>query len=593
LVISAQWGKKRFWIAGVLLIIADLLPRHSAESATGLIPELVGIDLPGVVAGETADWTVTGRGLAGLDRLLISGSGVEVVAIGAITAGSIEVRVKAMPDAPLGFRELRAVGPSGVSNLLVFRVDHLRQSRESEPNDDPAAANPLPMNQAVAGILAPQDLDYFAFTAREGDPITIEVEAWRLGSPIVPVVTLFAPSGASLAQSRPLREDGHDCRLSYQAPADGRILVQVRDALYRGGATARYRLRIETGPYATGLYPLGGRRGETIEVRATGGNLTQPWHKAVLLPDEPGTIVDVGMIAGPGGSLLAPARLIVGDGPEIHESPGGLDPTRLPSGATANGRIDRPGEVDRYAVAVHAGEPIRVAVEAAALGSWLDSVVTLDDRQGNRLAEGDDRGRPAAVGARDSRLEFVARADQELIVAISDRFGDGGPEYAYRLSVGPPRADFAVTLRLAGDASAAQPAGSGALNLTAGTTVPIRFEVTAEGRPGPIQVRAEGLPPGVIAEPVLVRLPRVPRGQGTAEGTAAEGTLVLKVEPGAGPALGSMRIKATARNADGSMLTRQASAALVLNPMPADDPRPPPSRVVGEFPVLIVGPQPR
>jgi hypothetical protein len=589
-------------LAGILAGAADsplrLSARASATMATEPICMLAGLDPPGVTGGETTEWTVTGRGLARVERFLISGTGIEVVAIGPTSDESIRVRVRAGPVAAPGYRELRAVGPSGISNLLLFLVDHLPQSREVEPNDDPATANPLAMNSAVAGVIGPQDLDHFTFPARAGQRVTIEVEAWRLGSPIVPVATLFAPSGASLAQSRPLRDGGHDARLSFVAPDDGRFLVQVRDALYRGGATARYRLRIDEGPFATGLFPLGGPRGETINVSATGGNLGKPWGKAVTLPDEPGTIIDVGPIAGPGGSVLVPARLAVGAGAEVVESPNGPSPTRLAFGATANGRIDQPGEVDRYAVAVKAGETIRVEVQAAVLGSWLDSLVTLDDAQGNRIAEDDDRGNPGrpagglGAGTRDSRLEFPAQADGELVVAITDRFGDGGPEYAYRLSVGPPRPDIALTLRLGGRApgSASQPGDSGALNLSPGTVVPLLFQIAAEGRPGPITVRAEGLPPGIAAEPVLIRLPRAVRGTGASDSTTVEGTLVLKVEPGARPALGWLRIVATARNADATMLNRRASATLLLNPMPPDDLRPPPTRVVTEFPVSILAP---
>jgi hypothetical protein len=549
-----------------------------------------------VTRGETAEWTVTGLGLEGVERFLISAAGIEAVEIGPATEGSIRLRVRAATDADLGFGELRALGPSGISNLLLFRVDHLPQSREAEPNDDPAGANPMAMNSAATGILLPQDLDYFAFQGRAGQRVAIDVEAWRLGSPIVPVATLFTSSGTSLARSSPLRDGGRDCRLSLVLPDHGRFLVQVRDALYRGGEAARYRLRIAEGPFATGLFPLGGRRGETIEVTLTGGTLAEPRRKAITLADEPGTIVEVGAIAGPGGPLLAPARLAVGDGPEVTESPDGATPTRLPFGATANGRIDRPGEVDRYAVAVRAGDSIRVEVQAAALGSWLDSLATIDDAHGNRIAEGDDRGDGTRLaggldpGTRDSRLDFEARADGELLVGITDRFGDGGPEYAYRLTVGPPRPDFAVTLRLGGRATSSQPDASGALNLSPGTAVPLRFEVKADGRPGPINVRAEGLPPGVAAEPVTIRVPRVVRGPSVAVVAPVEGTLVLKVDPDARPAVGSLRIVATARNADGTTITRRASATLRLNPMPPDDPRPPPSRIVREFPLAIVAP---
>ena len=597
---SRDWLTRLAWL---LAGVAAILPGPPVRVPTALamavepVPVLTGVDPPGVILGETSRWTLTGRGLARVERFLISGTGIEFVAIRDPRDESIEIEVRASADSEPGFRELRAAGPAGVSNLVLFRVDRLPQSREAEPNNDPAGATVVAWNSALAGVLGPQDLDHFAFQGRARRRVTIEVEAWRLGSPLVPVATLFGPSGASLAQSRPLRDGSRDCRLTCELPADGRYLVQVRDALYRGGPSARYRLRIDDGPFATGLFPLGGSPGATIDVAASGGNLEQPWHKAIQLPDEPGTIVDAGPIAGPGGPLLPPARLAVGDGngPEVRESPDASSPTRLPFGATANGRIDQPGQVDRYAVAVKGGETVRVEVRAAVLGSWLDATVTVDDRDGNRVAENDDRGRsPLTLGPawalRDSRLDYEARADGEVIVAITDRFGDGGPAYAYRLSVGPPRPDFALTLRSRGSDSALPTIGSGAINLLPGTTTPLGFEVEADGRPGPITIRAEGLPTGVAADPVLVRMPRPGRGAGGIDGGRVEGSLLLKVEPGAGPTLGWLRVSATARDANGSAIVRRAFLALLPGSMTPDNLRPPPSRVVSEFPVMIVAP---
>jgi hypothetical protein len=581
----------------VLLALLAAAPAAAAD-----VPVLAGVEPPAVRVGETAIWTVSGRALAGVERFLVSGSGVEAVASGPASDASIPLKVQAAAGALPGFRELRAVGPAGISNLLLFRVDSLPQSAEAEPNDDPVMANPIAIPTAVTGVLLPRDIDRFSFEGRAAQGVTIEVEARRLGSAIVPLARLFDASGASLAQSQPMRDGGGDCRLAFVLPGDGRYSVAVHDALYRGSPAARYRLRIDTGPFATGLFPLGGRRGESRTLTASGGNLSVPWHKTITLPDEPGMIVAPGIFEGPGGSLLVPGRLITGDGPELDEPAGGTEsaprqtPLRLPFGATANGRIDHPDEVDRYGVIVPPGEAVQIEVQAAGLGSWLDSVVTVVDGHGNRVAEGDDRSIPGLRGAGldpgacDSRLELEAGGGGELVVAITDRFGDGGPEYGYRLSVGPPRGDFAVTLQLAGPASRPAPGvdASGALNLRPGTSIPLPLRIVAQGHPGPITLRAEGLPPGVTADPVTVRIPRAPRGADATAAVAALATLVVKVDPGARPASGCLKIVGRGRSGGASALVRRASASLVLAPVPPDDPRPPPTWGVTEFPTWVV-----
>jgi hypothetical protein len=281
----------------------------------------------------------------------------------------------------------------------------------------------------------------------------------------------------------------------------------------------------------------------------------------------------------------------VGAGPEIQEGPEGSPPIVLELGTTGNGRIGVPREVDRYRVAVQPGDRVRVDVQAPALGSWLDPVVTFLDARGNTIVEGDHRkatdpGARAlalAQGSPDLRLEAEAPTVGPLVVAITDRFGAGGPAYAYRLTVGPPRPDF--TLRVT--TRSAPWGGSGALNLAPGARVPLPFQVVTQGRPGPIMVRAEGLPPGVTAGPVSVRIP--PPAPGDPPSTSIEGTLILEVDPGAARAIGRLRIVATARVAEGVALTRRGALGVVLASMAPGDPRPAPTRVVTEFPVMVVG----
>jgi hypothetical protein len=397
-----------------------------------------------------------------------------------------------------------------------------------------------------------------------------------------------------------LRDGAGDCRLSCVLPGEGRYGIEVHDALYRGDARARYRLRVDTGPFATGLFPLGGRRGEAIRVEACGGSLTTPWFKSLTLAGEVGTLVEPGLFTGPGGSLLAPGRLIVGDGPELLEPVGSAGASvaamRLAFGATVNGRIDRPGTVDRYVIAAPAGERVQVEVGAAALGSWLDSLVTVSDASGRVIAEADDRGlaAPGVAGLdgaeRDSLLELGPGEAGELVVAITDRFGDGGPEYGYRMTVGAPRGDFKVTLQKRGGAFRGAPGGgdTDALNVRPGTTVPLSLRITAVGQPGPITLRALGLPAGVEAEALMVRIARPPGRKVAQDAGQAEATLVLRVDAGAARAVGSFRIMATARSSDRPVLTRRAAAEVVLSSGAPDDPRPPPLRVVTEFPVAIV-----
>src|SRR5262249_54029132 len=88
---------------------------------------------------------------------------------------------------------------------------------------------------------------------------------------------------------------------------------------------------------------------------------------------------------------------------------------------------------------------------AARLGSKLDGVVTICDKDGKALAK-------AEAAQTDPVLRYQVPTDGEYRVQIQDRFRSrGGPDFAYRLRIAPPPApDFRLTL-----ASDARQPGSG------------------------------------------------------------------------------------------------------------------------------------
>jgi hypothetical protein len=89
---------------------------------------------------------------------------------------------------------------------------------------------------------------------------------------------------------------------------------------------------------------------------------------------------------------------------------------------------------------------------------------------------------------RDSRLSFDPPADGDYLVRIGDSRGQGGPGYAYRLLVRPPRPTFSVSF------SPTSPA------VWKGGAVPVT--VTADridGFEGPIDVKLDNVPAGFSA----------------------------------------------------------------------------------------------
>jgi hypothetical protein len=587
---------------------ADQPDRPPTAPAPGSIPRLTGVFPPGARAGTSIRCRFVGHDLRTVKRIEATGQGVEVVAIEPESSEALAATIRASANAALGFRELRVESSTGLSNPLMFRIDALSQVVEREPNDEPRQASELPRGSAAVGTLRPLDLDHFRFPGEAGKTFTIDLEARRLGTPISPVITLFSASGAALRQVRETRGVDGDCRFLWTCPADGDYVIQVRDNLYGGGPSAAYRLRIDDAPFATGIDPLGGPAAQRLVATAVGGNLKEPVRLLMNLPDNPGALLEVDPIRAPQWNIIGARRLDVGFGVEVAES----SSTAVPLGATINGRISRAGEVDRYSVVVRKRDQVRVQVRAACLGSWLDSVVVLRDSQGRKLGENDDArdlydggaSGPSSTASRnspDSRLDHEAKADGTLWVEITDRFGEGGPEYAYRLSVAPPRDDFAATAYLVAaevkdDLSEPPLDGTdtggeqypGSLNLVAGTTQAIRVQVSFDGDPGPFTVRVTGLPAGVSADELTLR-PVPARRRFPAAVARVSGSLLLRADPAAGPGSGQVRVEVEGTVANGRKATRTAVFPVVLSAGETTPRGRPVFRDASSLPARVVG----
>lgn len=107
--------------------------------------------------------------------------------------------------------------------------------------------------------------------------------------------------------------------------------------------------------------------------------------------------------------------------------------------STANGRIEKAGDVDRYRFTAAAGDAIVVECWAARIDSQLRPVIELSDARGKRLAV--NRG----FHGTDSLIEFVAPADGDYEIRIFDLTFSGGPAHFYRLDIDTqPRPEFVL-----------------------------------------------------------------------------------------------------------------------------------------------------
>ena len=464
-----------------------------------------------------------------------------------VIAETVAVEVTVAAGVEPGERELRLETPSALSNPLVFCVGQLSEVCEEEPkNNATQVAKNVTLPAVVNGQILPGDVDRFRFQARRGQQLVAVARARELIPYLADAVpgwfqatlTLYNGEGEELAFADDYRFDP-DPVLYYDVPEDGEYVIEIRDAIYRGREDFVYRLTLGELPFVTSIFPLGGPAGTRTSVEVEGWNLPA----AKLSPDirEPG-IHPLSVREGPWVSNRVPFAVDTLSEcleQEPNNEPEDTQSVTLP--LIVNGRIDPAGDWDVFCFEGRAGDEVVAEVCARRLNSPVDSVLKLIDPAGRQLALNDDHEDKAAgltTHHADSWLHVTLPADGTYCLHMGDAQHKGGPAYAYRLRLSPPRPDF--ELRIV----------PSSINARTGMTLPVTvYAIRKDGFAGDIAMALKDAPDGFALSGWL------PAGQ-----DRAQLTLTVPSTPSKEPVSLRMEGRATI---DGRQVTRPA--------VPADD----------------------
>lgn len=520
-----------------------------ATGAAAGTPKLTRLSPPGGQRGTTVEVEFSGKHLEQPRGVLFYESGitVESVAVVESTVGPtgksvpvepglrVRAKLKIAADCELGPHGLRLRTADGLTEYHRFFVGPFPTVEENEVitkqrNDRRETATAVPANVTVLGKLNdPTDVDLYRVEVKQGERISAEVEAARLGVERgIPDLHLaiYDADGKKFAAADDSALFVQDPVLSVLAPRAGAYFVEVRHSMYNG-ANDVYRLHVGTFTRPTAIYPAGGPGGEELKVTVL-GDPKGAWSATAKLPKGPG---DFGFVAV-ADNIPAPSpnRLRVSPFPNVLEVEPNDPPETAPALAAAlpvafNGIIGKAGDVDCFRFKAKKGEQFRFHALAQALGSPVDPVVWVKPvgakagTPGQRATE----SRPNQLGlapaggldrvTHDPVLEFTVPADGEYILGVEDERGEGGADYVYRVEVTPltnavyayiapePENQFAPQLRQ----SIAVPAGNR-------TTVQVGVFTTARPFTGELELVGLNLPKGVTihAPKITAGMTRVP-----------------------------------------------------------------------------------
>jgi hypothetical protein len=535
-----------------------LIVCHAAVAGPPILTEL---QPRGAERGHAFTLTVMGRDLAADARVVSTlpaaftpvNVSPEMSGMGRAIAFVVEPKADAAP----GVYPIRIESSKGISNVLLFTVGTFPEITEEESlpysrpnrNDSIETAQPIQASPVtVNGKLRGSERDVYRVSGKAGERRVFEIEARRCGSAIDPVLRILDGNGKQLARSDDAPGANLDARIDFTFPREGNYYVEVFDARFSGQAQNFYRLKIGNYAYADGLFPLGGRRGEAIEVGFFGAGLKTPVKTPVDLKTVPPEAAFT-TVSLPGSPTL-PMMFAVSDFPELIAPFDGP----LPVPSVMNGRLSKPGQIDRYSLKVEPGQKLLFELQARDLGtSRLEGILTVYDSKGKKLDSAGDKPLAEDVFAiqgtsrtsNDPFLNFTAPKDaHEVTVTVEDLAERGGPLYGYRLITRREAEDFQLAI------------SAPYLNIPAGGTAMISVIADRRGYDGPIQLVIPNLPEGVRVEGGLI--PREYVDPANARTLSRRGVFTITAAADAKLPSGPLAVWGEARLSNGTSLRRRA-----------------------------------
>jgi hypothetical protein len=420
-----------------ILVAAALAVAHAAGAAEPALKQLYPL---GGQRGTTVSVTVTGAAEPWPPQVWADTPGLAFRA----DAEKGKLSVEIAKDAPLGPHLVRLFNAQGASSPRFFFVSAEQELIEAEPNDDfksPQKIEALPVT--ISGRLEKAgDVDSFAVTLKQGQPLTASVEAFVLGSPFDGMLRVIDASGIQLG----FNHDGRtlDPLLCWAAPRDGTYVVQVMGFAYPPGSNVSfvgnenclYRLHLSAEASPRASFPA-----------------TDAPNQPESEPND--TAAQAGTIAVPGA---------------------------------VTGAIQKVGDEDRFAFTAVKGTSYEINVTANRAGSPMNGWLKIESPEGKDLARADGLG-----AARDPRLLWKAPADGRFIAAVGEVTHRGSSEHVYRLTV--KEAAPAITAATANHS----------LLLSAEKGAELKVSIKrAHGFKAAVQLAAKELPEGVTAPEVDV-----------------------------------------------------------------------------------------
>ena len=396
-------------------------------------------------------------------------------------------KLKLSTDLPPGTYRWQAANANGVTASGRFSVSNALEAIEDKDRLEPQYLPSLPIT--VSGqILKIAEVDEYRFTAPATGPMTCEIVAAGIGSPLTAIVEIRDAAGRFVADAADTA--ARDERFTFAAEAGQEYFAKIYDVDFRGNRSFVYRLSFTPGPRLLSTFPAVVQRGVTQDVEFFGFGLETGAAKLESVTRTLNVTADAAETSFRdqlklSGDQSVSFTIPLSDLPERVEvrktNLPATSPIELSVPSAMTGVLDQRYGVDRYRISGAKDDVWAIDVQAESLGSPLDVSLAIAKEDGAELIRVDD-----VPGTTDASIVFTVPLDGVYDLLVSDTSGASGNRQAvYRLAIQSAKPGFRLTVP---ELCAVPIEGS--------TVLSIKAERTG-GFTGPISVIVEGLPEGV------------------------------------------------------------------------------------------------
>jgi hypothetical protein len=188
---------------------------------------------------------LTGGHLKDAREVLFYETGLTCLKLEAGSDNELRATLEASAGCRLGAHPFRVRTPGGLSELKVVHIARFPVIAELEPNDDRKAAQAVPLNSTIAGVIDTADIDRVSVVLEKGQRLSAEVQAIRLGGEMTDTqLAVFGPDGRSLALADDTPATRQDPFATLVAPVAGTYSIEIRDTNFGGGPGNTYALHV-------------------------------------------------------------------------------------------------------------------------------------------------------------------------------------------------------------------------------------------------------------------------------------------------------------------------------------------------------------